>query len=239
MSGGAYVALSGLRVREAQLDRVAADIANASTIGYKSERAGSRQAERPAFELALESAVDVAEGPTRIDFRAGTLTPTGRELDFAIDGTGFFVVDTPAGPRYTRCGSFKVGAEGALVTTDGATVQGTAGAIHIGAGEVTADPDGTVRVDGAPAGKVRIAEFDDPDVLARETADRFRAPSSVTPREGKGALHSGVLEQANVSVVERVAQLTELTRGFEALNRGISMLMNDLDGRAISELGRR
>ena len=239
MSGGAYVALSGLRVREAQLDRVASDIANAGTAGYKAERSSSRQSERPAFALALESAVDVAEGPIRVDFRPGTLAPTGRDLDFAIDGPGFFVVDTPAGPRYTRCGSFSVSPEGVLVTSDGAAVQGTNGPIRIGAGAVTADPDGTIRVDGAPAGKVRIADFDDRGVLAREGAGRFRAPSSVTPREGKGALHGGALEQANVSIVERVAHLTELTRSFEALNRGISVLMNDLDGRAISELGRR
>jgi flagellar basal-body rod protein FlgF len=239
MSGGAYVALSGLRVREAQLDRVAADIANAGTAGYKAERSSSHSAERPNFSLALESAVDVAEGSTRIDFRPGTLAPTGRDLDFAIDGPGFFVVDTPVGPRYTRCGSFSVNPEGVLVTADGAAVQGTDGAIHIGAGEVTADPDGTIRVGGAPAGKVRIVDFDNPEVLARESAGRFRAPSSVTPHEGKGALHGGALEQANVSIVERVAHLTELTRSFEALNRGISVLMNDLDGRAISELGRR
>jgi flagellar basal-body rod protein FlgG len=126
-----------------------------------------------------------------------------------------------------------------LVTADGATVQGTDGPIQIGAGAVTAEPDGTIRVGGAPAGKVRIADFEDPDVLGREAAGRFRAPASVTPREGKSALRGGALEQANVSIVERVAHLTEVTRGFEALNRGISLLMNDLDGRAISELGRR
>lgn len=239
MSGGAYIALSGLRLRAAQLDRVAADIANAGTAGYKAERASSRPAERPAFQSALDSAIDVAEGPTRIDFRPGAVTPTGRDLDFAIDGLGFFVLDTTAGPRYTRGGSFAKNADGVLVAADGSPVAGDGGAIRIGEGQVTADPDGTIRVAGAPAGRLRIVEFDDPAVLEREEAGRFRAPATASPQSGSSAVRGGALEQSNVSIVERVAHLTEVSRSFEALNRGISVLMNDLDARVISELGRR
>jgi flagellar basal body rod protein FlgG len=76
-------------------------------------------------------------------------------------------------------------------------------------------------------------------VLEREDAGRFRAPATASPRAGSSAVHGGALEQSNVSIVERVVHLTEVTRSFEALNRGISVLMNDLDARVISEVGRR
>jgi flagellar basal-body rod protein FlgF len=239
MSGGAYIALSGLRVRSAQLDRAAADIANAGTAGYKSERASSWAAERPTFQATLDSAIDVTAGPSRLDLRPGAVTGTSRELDFAIDGPGFFVLQTPSGLRYTRNGSFTKSADGKLVAADGAQVQGEDGPIQLGAGPVTVNNDGSVLVGGAPAGRLRVVDFADTSGLEREEAGRFRWDGSVAPKPAAGAVKGGALEQANVSIVERVANLTEVTRSFEALNRGITVLMNDLDARAISELGRR
>jgi len=116
MAGGAYTALSGLRTRQEQLDRVAADLANVNTAGYKSERVTTIAAERADFSRALQSAVDVTPGPGRLDMRSGMITPTGRELDFALEGGGFFTVETPQGVRYTRNGQFDRRADGTLVT---------------------------------------------------------------------------------------------------------------------------
>lgn len=99
MAGGAYTALSGLRSRIEQLDRLASDLANVGTAGYKAERLTTVAAERPDFGTVLQSAIDVAPGPGRVDLRSGPLVATGRDLDFAIEGRGFFVVDTPGGPR--------------------------------------------------------------------------------------------------------------------------------------------
>ncbi|HEY2904415.1 MAG TPA: flagellar hook-basal body complex protein, partial [Vicinamibacterales bacterium] len=114
MAGGYYTALSGMRTRMDALDRLAADIANASTAGYKTERAGTTQADRPSFGTVLQSAVDVANGEARTDLRPGALAPTGRPLDVAIHGSGFFVVQTPQGERYTRNGHLVRGANGSL-----------------------------------------------------------------------------------------------------------------------------
>lgn len=239
MAGGAYIALSGLRLRAAQLDRVAADIANVGTAGYKAERASSWTADRPSFGAALESAVDVTSGPTRIDFRPGTIKGTGRDLDFAIDGPGFFVLQTADGPRYTRNGSFARSADGLLVGPEGAPVLGDGGPIRLGTGAITVDEDGSIKVDGAPAGKLRLVDFDDPTVLEREGSGRFRAARPAATRPASGMVRGSALEASNVSIVERIAHLTEVTRSFEALNRGVTVLMNDVDGRAITELGRR
>ncbi|HEY8534938.1 MAG TPA: flagellar hook-basal body protein [Vicinamibacterales bacterium] len=240
MASGAYVALSGLRARADHLDRLAADIANGSTSGYKAQRGTTTEAGRPLFDLALQSAVDVARGPERYDFRAGAIAPTGRDLDFALEGRGFFVVDTPAGPRYTRNGHFTRAADGALVTEDGHPVLGVDGPIRLGDGELSVEQDGTIRTGAAIAGRLRIVDFADYGGLVRESGARFRALNGVQPVAASGArLKNGAIERSNVSMVERIAELTEVTRTFEALQKGVSVLMNELDGRAITELGKR
>ena len=108
MAGGHYVALSGMRTRLDELDRLASDLANVGTAGYKAERTGHRNVPRPVFDDALESAIDSSLGARRLDARAGAIEPTGRAMDVAIEGTGFLAVDTPAGPVW--------GSPAALVT---------------------------------------------------------------------------------------------------------------------------
>ena len=242
MPGSAYSALSGMQTRLEELDRIAADLANTGTAGYKIERSGSFAAERQAFTTALNSAVDVVSGSKRVDFRPGTISTTGRNLDVAIEGKGFFAIETPGGVRYTRNGSFTRGADGTLTTATGEPVanDGGAGPIRLKPGEVAIDGDGTVRVDGTVAGKIKVVQFDRDEDLVRESGSRFRAIAGAEAKPADGArLVSGALEQSNASAVDLMAKLTEVTRSFETLQRGVSLLNNDLDGRAISELARR
>jgi flagellar basal-body rod protein FlgF len=242
MAGGTYAALSGLRTRLEQLDRLAGDIANAKTAGYKAERVTTRAAERPDFGRALQAAVDVTPGAGHLDFRPGSMEKTGRDLDFALEGRGFFVIDTPQGTRYTRNGNFSLTADGTVVTADGFAVQTAKGPLKVGRtdGPVSVADDGTVSVGTTAAGKLRIVDFDDYSELQREELGRFRAPSATTPVDADAAtVRSGMLEASNVSVVDRMVALTEVARGFEALQRGLTILSTELDGRAITELGRR
>jgi flagellar basal body rod protein FlgG len=183
--------------------------------------------------------VDVAAGPGRIDFEPGTILPTGRDLDFALDGRGFFVIDTPAGPRYTRNGQFARRPDGTLTTGDDLPVVGEGGAIVLGRGAVTVDSDGTVRAGNVVAGKLQLVDFADYSTLVREGTGRFRSTSQQPVLTSPATVRSSSLEQSNVSVADRMVQLTEVGRGFEALQRGITILMNEVEGRAISELGRR
>jgi len=239
MPGGVYAALSGMRARLEDLDRLASDLANVGTSGYKTERAATAAAERPSFRAALDSAVDATTGSTRVDFRPGTIGATGRELDVAIDGRGFFVVNTPAGERYTRNGAFSRREDGVLTIADGSPVLGTSGEIKVGRGQITVSDDGTIKAGDVIAGKLRVVDFANPADVQRESGVRFRAAAGVTPDDIPTRIVSGSLEQANVSMVDRMAALTDLTRSFEALQRGVSVLMNDIDGRAITELGKR
>jgi flagellar basal-body rod protein FlgF len=238
MAGGTYVALSGLQQRAAHLDRLAADIANAGTSGYKAERSTTTAAERARFDRALEAAIDVAAGPARSDFRAGSLAPTGRDLDVAIDGRGFFVIDTPAGPRYTRNGHFDRSADGTLVS-DGGIVAGENGPIRLGRGALEIAEDGTVSTGGTVVGRLRVVDFADYTRLVREGSSRFRADGETPLAPQQAIVRGGTLEKSNVSVVDRIAELTQVSRTFDALQRGITLLNNELDGRVISDLGRR
>jgi len=228
-----------MRLRLDDLDRLAADLANVGTAGYKTERTATEMSQR-AFASLLDSAIDVTAGGAKTDFRTGTITTTGRDLDVAIDGRGFFEIETPAGTRYTRGGNFTRRHDGVLTTADDMPVLGEGGEIQLPVGPVTITQDGSVFVNRVLAGKLKVVTFEREEGLARESGTRFRALDGVAPEEATGVrLIGNALEQSNVSLVERVAVMTEVTRSFEALQKGISVLMNDIDGRAIAELGRR
>lgn len=241
MPSGVYAALSGLQTRAERLDRLAVDIANSNTAGYKVERSTSRAVPRPSFSAALESAIDVAPGRPSVNFSSGPLVPTGRDLDLAIEGPGFFAIETPAGVRYTRNGHFTRGADGTMTTLDGSALLGESGSpLKLPPGTLDVAADGTVRVGKATVGRLSVTVFDDPGQLIREDGIHFRAPEGVAGEVmSDGRVRSGALEQSNVALAGAMAQLTEVVRGFEALQRGMSALMNDMDGRAITELGRR
>ena len=240
MAGGYYVALSGMRTRIDQLDRLADEIANSSTPGFKGERAGHEKAPRASFAEAFETAIDVTTGGRRLDTRTGTIVNTGQGLDIAIDGHGFLAVETPAGTRYTRNGHLARQPDGTITTTDGAPVLGEDGPIKVGTGPVQIEADGTVLSNGVTAGRLRIVEFANPTALVREGGALLRAAEGAAPVEAaQPAVFAGSLEQSNVSVVERVAELTNVSRSFEALQRAVAVLMNDIDGRTIESIGRR
>jgi flagellar basal-body rod protein FlgF len=242
MAGGAYVALSGLRTRLDQLDRLAADIANVNTTGYKGESVTTTKVDRPDFGAVLQTAVDVAAAPGTLDMRNGSFMSTNRDLDVALQGHGFFAISTPAGTRYTRNGSFTRNAEGTLITADGMAVQGTDGKpiqIDSNGGTVSIESDGTVRTGDQIAGQLKVVDFDDYSTLTREDSGRLKSNVASRAASPNTQVLGGTLEQSNVSLVERMAHLTEVNRSFEALQRGVSVLMNDIDSRAISELGRR
>jgi flagellar basal body rod protein FlgG len=239
MSGSQYIALSGLRARADALDRLAADISNIGTAGYKGEREARAAAERPTFDAALQTAIDTTAGGRRLDTRDGALTSTGRPLDLAVSGDGFFVVETPAGPRYTRNGHFTLDASRRLVTEDGRAVVGADGPITLAAGDVRVENDGTVWAGAARAGRLSVVRFDDPGTLVRDQGTLLRAEGQAAIPVDHPSVYGGTLEGSNVSVADRLAELTTVSRGFEALQKAISMLMNDVDGRVIEHMGRR
>jgi flagellar basal body rod protein FlgG len=110
--------------------------------------------------------------------------------------------------------------------------------IKLGTGVIAIDGSGTITSGDAPVGRIPIWQIDEQDLI-REGGSRFAIAPQVKPKPSDAALVPNSLEQANVTTVDRMTMLTEAQRSFEALQKGISVLMNDLDSRAISELGKR
>ena len=153
MAGSQYIALSGMRTRLDQLDRLAGDIANVGTAGYKSQRAADAQADRPQFNAVLQSAIDVTTGDRRLDVSPGTMTGTGRDLDVALPGKGWFSVQAADGSEaYTRNGSLQISPNGLLQTRNGQAVMGDGGPIAI-----PADTLITIAGDGSTQQRVAIS----------------------------------------------------------------------------------
>ena len=241
MPGAIYAALSGLRTGTERLDRIAGDIANSATPGYKGDRTTTIAADRTTFDSSLSAAVDVVSSKAKVDFREGSVVATGRDLDFAIQGEGFFSIQTPTGVRYTRSGHFTKSPDGTITTPAGDPLLGEDDSpLKLPPGELVFGDDGTIRVGKTTVGRPAVTTFSDLNQLVRENGVRFAAPDGLTPEPAaKSTVRPGMLEESNVLPQERMAQLVGASRNFDALQRGISVLMNDMDSRAIAELGRR
>ena len=155
MPGGAYSALSGMRMRLDDLDRLAADLANVGTAGYKTERTSTEEARR-AFASALDSAIDVTHGGGKTDFVPAAIASTGRDLDMAIEGPGFFEIETPAGTALHARRQLHASSRWPA-DHDGrhAGAGRPSGEIQLPVGPVTVMADGTIRVGQADRGQAQ------------------------------------------------------------------------------------
>ena len=153
MDSGYYAALAGLVARTQALDTAASNLANANTSGYRAEREYFRSVLLDPLGGNSQLGATVNDfgvvGGDRLDLSQGVLTPTGNALDMAIEGQGFFAVETAGGVRYTRDGSFHRGKDGRLVTASEEPVLSSAGKpIAVPPGEVSVGMDGVISVAG-------------------------------------------------------------------------------------------
>ena len=176
------------------------------------------------------------------DFATGVMRETGRPLDVALDGEGFFVVQTPRGERYTRAGALTVDASGQLVTQRGELVVSDGGPITIrqGKGELGIGEDGSVSVDGKPVGKLKVVRFSDPRAALQKEGDSlFVATGKEPPQDAhKTRVVQGVLELSNVNAVTEMATMMHNAREFDSLQRSITLMMNDIGRKIATEIGR-
>lgn len=214
METAGYTALarqSGL-MREMRV--IANNIANANTTGFRQE--GVLFSE---FVRKADAGASVAMAAARVrntSFEQGTLEQTAGALDFAIEGDGFFMVETPQGQRLTRAGAFAVSSEGLLVTPDGHPVLDAGGAplfLPPGGG-VAAARDGTLSSDGRPVGQIGIVQPLDPGAMTREGGTLFRADAGTEPVETPRLLQ-GFVEASNVDPILQVARMVEVQRAYE------------------------
>lgn len=198
-----------------EMQTVANNIANAATTGYRQE--GLIFAEH-VVNVGNAPSVSMATGKVRnTSFAQGTLTQTGGALDIAIEGDGFFLIETPGGERLTRAGSFAVSAEGDLVTNDGYRVLDAGGApvfIPPDAGKIDVSPDGTISNEGRLLGQIGLVQPVDDMDMVREGGVMFRSESGFDPvLEPK--MRQGFVENSNVDPISQMTRMIEVQRAYE------------------------
>lgn len=215
MDNTAYTTLtrqSGL-VREMSV--VANNIANSSTAGFRQEgivfsEFVRRTGDGPSLSMAT----------ARIQtdsFLQGTLTQTGGTFDLAIEGLGFFQIETPDGNMLSRAGSFTPNGEGDLVTQDGYRVLDTGGApifVPAGANDMAIAPDGTISSQGNPIGQVGVFLPADGDRLSRRDGVMFRTETPPEPALDVRVLQ-GFIENSNVDPISQMTRMIEVQRAYE------------------------
>lgn len=241
MDSGYYAAATALMTRTAALDTIANNLANTSTVGFRSEHnvfssvladAGS------AGNSNLSSVINsygILSGTTA-DEKQGALQKTGNDLDLAIEGPGFFVVQTANGPMYTRNGAFQVSAKGQLATSTGDLVMGDKGPIPVPPGAVSISPDGTISSNGAVAGKVKVVEFPAGTPLENMGNTYSSAPPNTAVAAKGSSVRQGALESSNVNPITCMVELVNAQRNAEMMQRALSMFNSEIDKTATQDL---
>ena len=205
-----------------EFDVIAHNMANASTTGYKRQFS--------SFADALGSQLDPAADPDSaeavvapaFDFSQGHLTQTGRNLDLALTGKGFFVVETPDGPLYTRNGMFQTNQNGQIVDSEGRLIAGEGGPLvipgSVDSSKIGVGVDGTVHAGEIAVGRLRIVDFADAeDQLLPAGTSCWRAPVDTPPVAAVGTVvRQGYREASNVTLVNELVNMITVTRAYEA-----------------------
>jgi flagellar basal-body rod protein FlgF len=234
-------AVSGLRARLESLDMLANNLANTETGGYKTDR--------EFYSLYVAPDAGNADSPTTMpvierpwtDFSQGTVRPTGNPLDFALSGKGFFAVNGPNGPLYTRQGAFKMSPAGLLVNSEGYPVR-LAGGRQLQTGStapIDVAPDGSVSQEGQTLGRIEVASFADPSALAKQGNSYFvPTDPSIQPVAATGVeVQQGRLEGSNVTTAESAVRLVGVLRQFEMLHKAVS-IGDEMNKKAVQEVAR-
>jgi flagellar basal-body rod protein FlgF len=260
VDSGLYAACAGLRAQSQALEVVAHNLANLNTTGFHGQQATFQSlvavpadpyAQSHVLSSALNSATNnfgVLEG-AHMDMTSGNLLATGNPLDVGIEGSGFFAIQTAAGTRYTRNGSFQVSSAGQLVTSAGDLVLGDLtlidknknkdkGGINVPAGVVSIASDGTLSVNGAVAGTIGLVDFASGTALASEGGTLISAPEGSARPVPQPTLKQGALESSNVNSISSVVALIGVQRQAEMLQRAMSLFDTEFNHIASTDLAK-
>jgi len=170
------------------------------------------------------------------DVTEGNLEHTGNDLDFAIQGSGFFAVKTASGDAFTRDGNFHVNRDGRLVTAAGDAVLGDSGPIQIVGAPVSVSPDGTISVNGVLAGKLKVVDFAPGTSLEALGQTYYTAPANSAKPATQISIQQGSLESSNVNAVASAVQLVTVQRYAELMQRALYLFHSEMNQTATQEL---
>lgn len=248
MSIALYNSVAPAIRQERQMELISNNLANLETAGYKRDAAMFRV---PPVEDDTLAAMTDAPIPARvpltvrIDHRPGPLKTTGNPLDMALNGDGFFSIETPDGVRYTRNGSFHLDAEGRIVTSEGHAVLGEGGPITVAAeDELTGiqleiDAQGGISLGENELGALAIVEFEKPYSLIKTGDGLLEAPDGAAAlgRPEATTVVQGALEAANTDAVGEMTRMISAYRLFESYQK-MMQAADEMNDKAVNELGR-
>lgn len=223
MENAQLIGLSRQVALRRQMDVIANNVANLGTTGFKSESMVFEEFLMPKAEWTADRPQDremsyVHDVATIRNYAPGALVQTGGPLDVAIQGKGWFVVNTPDGERYTRNGAFELNAAGELVTNEGYQVLGESGPMIFGTEDtqVAIAGDGTVSTSAGDKGRLRVVEFDTDMALRPQGSSLFVTEASAAIMEAP-RLAQGVLEKSNVQPIIEISRMIQVNRAYQSL----------------------
>ena len=224
MDAAMYKALSGAVVEMRRLETASQDLANINTAGYKGQRL--------AFSEVLAKRVPPEDRPggfvavagQRTNLNQGAIEGSGNPFHLALEGEGYFAIQTARGERYTRNGGFTMKADGTVITPGGDALLGEGGPIQLSGASMVVAADGTVRSDNNEIGKLRIVRFNDPGKAEKEGANLFRSEGANVSDASDARVVQGHLEQSNAGAVESMITLISINHQFESYQRAMKLL---------------
>jgi len=244
MNSGYYAACTGLMARTEALETIANNLANVSTVGFRASHNDfssllATTGNSPLSVLNQDANDYGVLSGTRLDTSQGALVKTSNDLDLAIEGPGYFAVQTAAGTVYTRGGNFRVSPVGQLITAAGDPVLGDNNRpITVIGAPVSISADGTISTNGAIFGRLKMVEFA-PTVNIKSTGGAYyTAPAGTAVPAQKSQVRQGMLESSNVNPVTSVVELITAQREVETMRHVLTMFNSELDKTAAQELPR-
>ncbi len=241
MDNAQLISLSRQVALQRQMDVVANNMANINTTGFKSEDMLFEDYMMPGakdnnFAGADRNVHYTQDWSTIHDMTDGPIESTGNQLDVALNGPGFLSVQTSAGERYTRNGSLTIDNTGTLVDLDGNPVLGDSGPLHFDASDtdISITDNGSIVTNNGAKGKLKVSEFADPQVLAREGNNYYSGPAG-TPATTTRVVQ-GSIERSNVSGVTEMVNMMRVERAYQTI-ANMMQQQDDMHQTAVQRLG--
>ncbi len=245
MNSGIYTAYSGMQAQADALDVLANNLANVNTTGFKAEKAFFTYLQQSVVESENQNPLQAAiNNPVvaRSTFNGeeGLVKNTYRDLDIAIEGNGFLVIQAPQGIRYTRNGNLHMNPQGVLITSDGFPVLNVENKpIVLGPGKISIGNHGDIRLEEEAVGRLKLVRFENLSSLEKEGSSLFlsrKGPEIELKSDAK--IKVGYLEHSNVNPVQAVVQMVSILRNYEALQKSMNLITHDMNKKAIENLSR-
>jgi flagellar basal-body rod protein FlgF len=221
MALGFYIAGSAGQMAQHKLNDISHNLANVNTTGYMANRSAftTQFSQQMAGDSTQKPAAFAKFGNQFIALEEGSIKTTGNDLDFAIQGNGFFRIGLPDGSEaYTRAGNFKLDANGMLLTQGGQSVLDSGGsAIQLQAGQIIVNQEGILSVDGNRAAELGLVQIRDASKIEKVGDALLKTPADNINKTPEGmTVHQGSLEGSNVNAILAMTELIDTMRSYQA-----------------------